>query len=202
MSPPGPAREAIPFVYIPFAREPVPHMTVLLQTGGPVARAAPRLRAEIAAMDPTQAISPFRSLDDVLAESTAGPRFYLLVLGAFAAVALVLATVGVYAVTLLGWRQRARELGIRLALGASDTDLVRLVMGRDTRPIVAGVAVGLAAGGAATRLLRGLVSGVSVTDPIAFGGAALLLCAVAALASFVAARDVARGDPLRAIRSE
>ncbi|HEX6808617.1 MAG TPA: ADOP family duplicated permease [Gemmatimonadaceae bacterium] len=202
VSPPGPSRDAIPYVYIPFAREPVPHMTVLLQTVGPTASVAAQLRHVVAALDPTQAISPLRSMDDVLAESTAAPRFYLTALGAFAAMALGLATVGVYAVTLLGWRQRARELGIRTALGATGNDLVRHVMRRDVRPILAGIALGLGAGAVGTRLLRGLVSGISVTDPLSFACSVLLLVAGAALAAYVAARGVARGDPLQSIRSE
>jgi putative ABC transport system permease protein len=122
--------------------------------------------------------------------------------GIFGRLALVLAAVGIYGVTAYTMRQRTREIGIRMALGASKQDILRLVLGHGLRLTLVGVALGLAASFALTRYLGSLLLGVTSTDALTFSSVAFLLCAVALFASFIPARRATRVDPLVALRYE
>ena len=167
----------------------------------PVSLADP-VRRVLRAADPDLAVADVRTMRQVVDRSVAQPRFTMLLLVVFGGVALLLATVGVYGVISYSVAQRTRELGIRIALGARRAHLVRLVLGQGLGLAGVGVAVGVVAALAATRLLSSLLFGVSPTDPATFAAIALLLLAVAAAASLVPARRAARADPMAALRAE
>ena len=141
-------------------------------------------------------------MDHVVAEATAEPRFYVLLLGAFASVALVLAAVGIYGVMSYSVSRRTQEIGIRVALGAQVSDVVRLVVGQGAVLALAGVSAGLIIAFGVTRLMSGLLYGVRPSDPITFTAVALLLSAVAIVACYIPARRAAKGDPMVALRYE
>jgi putative ABC transport system permease protein len=122
--------------------------------------------------------------------------------GAFGLLALILAAVGIYGVIAYTTRQRSHEIGIRMALGAQQGDVFRLVLGQGLRMILAGLAIGLALSFALTRFLRNILFGVGATDALTFVGVAILLCAVALLACYIPARRAMRVDPMVALRYE
>jgi putative ABC transport system permease protein len=155
----------------------------------------------VRSLDPEMPLR-FRTLDEVFSESLAPRRFSLVLLGAFAATALLLAIAGIYGVISYLVAQRTREIGIRLALGAGASDVLRLVVGRGAALAVAGVAIGLMVALAATRVLSGLLYGVGARDPITFIVVPILLGVVAALASYIPARYATRVDPMITMRAE
>ena len=163
---------------------------------------APSVREVIASLDPAVPVTEIQTMDDVIAGATAGPRFTLVLLATFAAVALVLAAVGIYGVISYAVSRRTHEIGVRMALGASPATVVRLIIGQGMRVVGAGVITGLAGALLATRLMTSVVYGVRVTDPLTYVGVAALLTGVAMLASYIPARRATRIDPLIAMRSD
>jgi predicted permease len=159
------------------------------------------VRRELAAIDPALVLDQPRMLEDVIGRDVAQERFAMLLLGAFALLALVLAAVGIYGVLSYAVTARGRELGIRMALGASTGSVRRLVVGDGGRLALAGLALGLPAGLAATRALGSLLYGVSATEPMVFAAAAGVLGAAALAASWIPARTATKVDPLQALRS-
>jgi ABC-type antimicrobial peptide transport system permease subunit len=153
-------------------------------------------------VDRDQPISNISTMESVLAGSVAPRRFNMLLLSIFAAVALALAAVGIYGVISYTVSQRTQEIGIRLALGARSSDVLRLVVGQGMRLTVVGVAFGLAAAFAVTRLMSSLLYGVSATDRSTFAAIALLLSGVALLACYLPARRATKVDPMIALRCE
>jgi len=166
------------------------------------AATVPAMRRLVAELDPAVAVSGAEVMTRVVRRATGAPRFYVLLLGAFAAVALALATVGIYGVMSYGVSQRTREIGIRIALGATPRGVVRQVVGGGMRPALVGAAVGLAGAFLLTRLMAGLLYGVAATDAVTYVGVTLLLLAVALLAGALPARRAARTDPVTALRTE
>jgi len=144
----------------------------------------------------------FSTFADEMGGWLADRRFLLLLVGLFAAAALALAAVGIYGVVAFSVTRRTQEIGIRVALGAQRSDVLRLIVGEGARLAVLGVAIGIAASFVITRLLSSLLFGVSATDPITFVGVAVLLCLVALLASYIPARRAMRLDPNTALRYE
>lgn len=142
------------------------------------------------------------SMDKAVRKSVASQRFFMLLLGAFAFLALVLASVGIYGVISYVVGQRTREIGIRMALGAQRTDVLRMVLQQGLIMALAGVAIGVTAALAVTRLMSSMLYGVKSSDPVTFGAVGLLLCAIAMLACYVPAHRAARVDPIIALRYE
>jgi putative ABC transport system permease protein len=152
--------------------------------------------------NPAQTFLSIATLDQLAERTISQRRFNLLLLGAFAVLALVLAAVGLYGLISFATAQRTHEIGVRMALGAQSGDVLRLVMGQGLRLILLGVACGLAGTLALTQLLKSLLFGVSATDPLTFAGVAALLTVVALLACYIPARRAMKVDPMIALRGE
>jgi putative ABC transport system permease protein len=159
-------------------------------------------RAAIREVDPDLPIFDIKTMADALSESVAQPRFYAILLGSFAAIALVIAALGIYGVISYAVSQRTRELGIRIALGAQRERVVRLVIGQGLTLTLVGIVIGVVGAYALTRLIASLLFGVTSADPLTFTVVAFLFMAVACLASYLPARRAAAVDPIIAMRAE
>jgi putative ABC transport system permease protein len=163
---------------------------------------APALREAVLAVDPAIPVHDVMTMDARRANSIAARRFNLLLLGALAALALALASVGVYGVISYTVAQRTREVGIRMTLGAQSADVLRLLIKQGMTLVILGVTLGLLGSFALTRVMTSLLFDVSASDPLTYAGAALLLSSLALLACYLPARRGTRVDPLVAIRHE
>ncbi len=191
-----------PTVYWPHPELVYSSMTILVRTANDPLALVSAARTELQQLDPELPMAAVATMDQLLADSLSRSRFTMLLLGIFAAVALVLASVGIYGLIAYSVTQRTQELGIRIALGAQRRDVLRLVLAQGTRLTFLGVAIGVFAALALSRLLATLLFGVSATDPLTFAGVAALLAVVALLACFIPARRATRVDPLVALRYE
>ncbi|MEJ7809819.1 MAG: ABC transporter permease [Gemmatimonadaceae bacterium] len=189
-------------LFMPHAQSPSRTMTLVIRATADPAGLAPAVRREIGALDPEVALFNVLTLEQALERSVWQPRLYTALLGIFAAVALVLAAIGLYGVVSYTVARRTHEIGLRMALGAQRRDVVRLVVGEGARLVAIGIAVGLAGALAVLRVLRAVLFGVSTTDPATFATVSVTLAAAALLASYIPARRAARVDPLVAMRSE
>ena len=162
----------------------------------------PSIRARLRELDPAVPLFAVRTMDDVVSRSTAGPRSSMMLVVLFAALALVLAMIGVFGVLSYTVSQQTTELGIRLALGASARSVKVLVLGQGMMPVAAGVVLGLAGAFALTRFMESLLFGVTPTDPATFAAVSVLLASIAALASYLPARRATRVDPVTVLRQE
>jgi putative ABC transport system permease protein len=176
--------------------------TVVMRVQGKPLDYVAALRREVEALDKNLAISSIQTLEELVAGTIAVPRLLMSLFTGFAAVALLLAALGIYGVMAYSVAQRVREIGIRIALGAQARDVLRLVVGQGMKLALLGVALGLAASFALTRLMESLLFGIRATDPLTFAGVALLLTLVALLACYVPARRATKVDPLVALRYE
>ena len=187
-------------MYLPLAQSPWPAMTVLVRSDADPRPLVAAVRQELARLDPDIAVSGVQSLDEIVSGSVAQPQLVERVVAAFAVLALVLASIGIYGVMSYSVAERTRELAVRMALGAGPREILRLVLGEGLGLTAAGLVLGLAVSLAATRLMSSLLFGVSATDPVTFGGAVAVLAATALLASFLPARRGMRLSPVRALR--
>jgi putative ABC transport system permease protein len=192
----------VPEMYIPMPQNPFGGMVVVVRAAGDPAALAEPVRQAVLAVDPRQPVYAFNTMDELVAADVALPRLNMLLSGTFAAVALLLAAVGIYGVMSYAVSQRTREIGLRMALGARATDALRSVVGRGMATAGIGIGLGLAASFGLTRLLQSQLFGVGALDPLVFGGVSLLLAAIALLASWLPARRATRVDPLIALRHE
>jgi predicted permease len=201
-----PAEEVfLPYLQTLSAENPAPssaYITVVVRTVGDPAALAPAMRATIHALDRSAPVSEVQTMERVVAEATGQSRFYLVLLGTFAAVALVLAGVGIYGVMSHVVSRRAREIGIRMALGAERSEVIRMVIWQGMFSALFGLAVGLVAALGLTRLLANLLYSVKPADPGTFVIASVALALVALGASYIPARRAARVDPMVALRYE
>jgi putative ABC transport system permease protein len=194
--------EARPCVYIPYPQFPSSGMTLVVRTAVDPTQLIPAIRDEVWAVDKDQPVTDVKTMGEYVADSVSPRRSNAMLLTFFAAVALVLAAVGIYGVIAYSVSQRTQEIGIRLALGARRSDIIRLVVGNGLVLVLTGIVIGLAGAMALTRVLTSLLYGVSATDPVIFAGVSLGLVAVTLLASYIPARRAARVDPMIALRSE
>jgi putative ABC transport system permease protein len=194
--------EPTPQFYLPYSQGPVQYMALLVRTNNNPESQIAAVRAQIWAIDKDQPIFNVKTMESFVAESVAQRRFMMLLLGLFAGVALVLAIIGLYGVMAYTVTQRTHEIGIRMALGAQASDVLRMVIGQGMSLVVVGVGMGLLAAFALSRLISSFLYGVSATDPLTFVGVPLLLCAVAAIASYIPARRATKVDPMVALRYE
>ena len=193
-------------MYLPYRQAdqvlPVFQLSIVLRTATDPLLQAAALRSALGEIDPNQPLVRVRTMEENMAATVAQPRFRTWLIGIFAALALVLAGVGVYGVMSYTVTQRTSEIGIRVTLGAQPEDVFRIVVGEGLRLALAGVGAGILAALALTRLLRSFLYGVSAYDPLTFGGVALILTLVAVAASFFPARRATLVDPLVALRYE
>ena len=177
-------------------------MFVLLRTAGdPLLLAAP-VRGAIRELDPELAIAGMRSMESMIAESVARQRFTATLLAAFGLVALSLSAIGIYGIMAYGVRRRTREIGIRMALGASPHDVLRMIVRQGIGLALAGLAIGTVSALLLSRTIRGLMFGISATDPWTYAITALLLGGVALLATWLPARRAVSTDPSVALRAD
>jgi putative ABC transport system permease protein len=177
-------------------------MYLVVRSQSDAAAMTTAVKEKIRSLDPQLPATNVNLMTEVMAESLAAQQFNMLLLGLFAMVALLLAVVGIYGVISYSVSQRTHEIGIRMALGAQTRDVLRLVLTQGLRLAVTGVALGLIAAFALTRVMESLLFGVSATDPLTFASIALLLAGVALLACFVPARRAAKTDPMVALHYE
>jgi len=190
-------------MYTPFERFPLPRSTLAVRTTGVDSTSLiTAIKGEVQAINPNVPVDEIAALDGRLAENISPRRFITWLLGLFAAVALVLAAIGIYGVMSYSVTERTHEIGVRRALGAQDSDVLKLMMWRGLVLTLIGAAIGLAASLALTRVLASLLFGVSAIDPVTFAGVAVLLIAVALLACYVPARRATKVDPMVALRCE
>jgi putative ABC transport system permease protein len=194
------ADPALPAMYVPFAQRPVSNLTLAVRTGGNPVWLVNPIRAAVHALDPDQPVSSAVAMSDIVAASVQQPRDRTTLIGVFALVALLLAAIGVYGVMAYGVNERTREIGVRVALGADTGDVVRLIIRGALGMTSLGVVLGLAGGFVTSRLLGSLLFGVQATDLLTFLVAAVVILAVAAVASWLPARRAARVDPAVALR--
>jgi putative ABC transport system permease protein len=198
----GPEDEPRPEFYYSYFQNRLPIMVMAIRTSAEPAGLIPAIRREIWSEDNDLPLANISTLEQLLSKTTAQRRFNLLLLGLFSGLALVLAVVGIYAVVSYAVTQRTHEIGVRLALGAQQGDVRKLVIRQGMIPVVAGIAIGLSGALALTRLMKSLLFGVSATDPLTFVGLSLLLIVVALMACWIPARRATKVDPLLALRYE
>ncbi|MBO0861935.1 MAG: ABC transporter permease, partial [Chloracidobacterium sp.] len=188
--------------YFPYSRRPSLYACLLLRTSGDRMSLASAVRRQIAAIDKDQPVLAIKTMNEVIASTTAPRRFNTLLLAVFAAVALALCASGVYSVISYSVTQRTQEVGVRMALGAQPGDVVRLILKQGLALTLIGVAAGIFGAIAAARVMSGLLYGVAATDPVTFAAISLLLAIVAMLACYLPARRAAKIEPIAALRHE
>ena len=189
-------------MYLPLAQYASSAMTLVVRTETDPAQMTAAVRTEVLAVDPDQAVFNIATMNQTLIDSIALRRFLMTLLGSFAAVALVLAAVGIYGVISYSVTQRTHEIGVRIALGATSRDVMKLVVGHGLWLALAGVGFGVAGALAATQLMASLLYSVETADPATYVSISLLLILVAVVASYIPALRALRVDPMVALRHE
>jgi putative ABC transport system permease protein len=189
-------------IYFPLPQRPREDMYMAVRTTGDPEQLSSTMRQLVYQVDPQQPIYEVRKMDQLLDESFSQRRFNLVLLGVFAGLALLMAAIGIYGVISYGVTQRTHEFGIRLALGARGSDVLRLVLSQAGMVLAGGLIGGLVGSVILSRALASLLFGISAGDPVTFGGVALLLSAVALVASYVPAKRATKVDPMVALRYE
>ncbi|HKV26847.1 MAG TPA: ABC transporter permease [Candidatus Acidoferrales bacterium] len=191
-----------PAIYWPYSQFPVNFNAIVVRSDADPVRLVSAVKSRIWSVDKNQPISKIATMEQVLSDSIAQRRLYLVLLGVFASAALLLAAVGIYGVMSYSVSRRTHEIGIRLALGAGQTEILKLVLGRGTKLALLGVTTGIVAAVILTRLMSSLLFGVNATDPATFAAVAALLMLVALAACYIPARRAMHVDPMVALRHE
>ncbi len=191
-----------PELFMPYDQWPAQEMSLVLRIAAAPSSLIPRVEREIWRVDPDQPVTDIKTMDEWVAREAAGRRFILLLIGAFASIAAVLAAVGIYGVASYGMRQRTHEIGVRMALGARRQQIFWLILRQNLSWLVIGLAAGLAGAIALTRLLASYLYSVRPTDPSTFALIMLVQLAIAGLASFIPAHRATKVDPMVALRYE
>ena len=191
-----------PIIYLPYSQAPRSGLSIAVKARTEKVVLGPTLRSQLAELDAELPMYNLRPMSDIVATSVATERLYMVLLGSFAAVALILSAVGLYGVIAYAVSERTQELGVRVALGASTGRISRMILGEGLVMSVAGIVVGLAASTAATQVLSKLLFGITPGDPVTFVAVSVALVAVALAASYVPARRAAKADPLVAMRGD
>ncbi len=189
--------------YVPYAQRPnSPDLFLVVRTDAEPSSLAPSVRGAVAAVDRDLPVYRVTTMEKLVGESLAQRRFSMFLFGVFAALAMALAVVGLYGVMSYGVAQRTHEIGLRMALGAQGRDVLRMIVGQGMGLVAVGLVIGLGGAWALTRLMKSLLFGITATDPLTYAGIALLLAAVAFLASYLPARRATKVDPMEALRYE
>jgi putative ABC transport system permease protein len=191
-----------PEIYFAQSQMPMSAMTVVMRTAGDPRALQRAVRGVVQGLDRNAPVYTVRTVEEILDRSVATPRFNTLLIGLFAAVALILTMVGLYGVMSCAVSENTQQIGIRVALGAQRSDVFKLIVGQGVILTIAGVVIGLGAAYGLTRLMSSLLFGVGSTDPWTFTGVALLLLLVAAMACYLPARRAMKVDPMTALRYE
>jgi putative ABC transport system permease protein len=189
--------------YVPYAQRPTSSdLFLVVRADGDPSTLAPLVRGRIASVDKDLPVYKVTTMEKLVSDSLAQRRFSMFLFGVFAALAMALAVVGLYGVMSYGVAQRTHEIGLRMALGAQGRDVLRMVVGQGMVLVAIGLGLGLVGAFLLTRLMTSLLYGVSAADPLTYAGIALLLSAVAFLASYIPARRATKVDPMVALRYE
>jgi putative ABC transport system permease protein len=189
-------------LYLPYAQQPRPMLTVAVRTAGDPAGYVNQMRRAVRSIDPDQPISAVRTMDELIAQSVGQRRLSMLLLSLFSGIALLLASLGIYGLMSYSVAQRSRELGVRIALGADRADVLRLVLRQGMSLALIGIGVGVGAAFALTRFISSQLYGVGATDPGTFAGMAVLLGLTALAANLIPALRATRVDPAVVLREE
>jgi predicted permease len=195
------AKAAQPEIFLPYPQLPSATLYLSVRSSMDVRGLVSALRTQIAAINPSQPLNDIQSMDERLESSSAQTRSMMLLIGVFSATALILAVVGIYGVIAYSVAQRTQELGIRIALGASDADILKLVVGNGLKLAGVGILIGVVASVGLTRLMASFLYKTSATDLLTFAGSAFVFALVAAVASYLPARRAMRISPTDALRS-
>ncbi|HEY6385387.1 MAG TPA: ABC transporter permease [Candidatus Acidoferrum sp.] len=193
---------SVPHIYVALGQFAPVNAVVFLRSRGDVEHFGEGVRQEVESIDPNVPVHSISSMDEIIARSVADRRFSLELLGVFAAVALLLAAIGIYGVMAYSFSQRTHEVGIRMALGAQRFDILRMALGEGMRIVVIGLASGLAGAAIMTRFLRSMLFNVVPADPITFVSVSAILAGVAFFACYIPAKRATHVDPLIALREE
>jgi putative ABC transport system permease protein len=195
-------------MYVPYLqlsiynRRTWPTMSIVVRTGSDPSNIISAVREQVASVDKNVPVTNIATFEQIYSRSISNRRFNMLLLGILAVIALVLASLGIYGVISYTVTQRTHEIGVRMALGAQQRDVLKLILGHGLKLTFLGLAIGLVAAFALTRLISSLLFGVSATDPLIFASISLLLAAVALIASYLPARRATKVDPMIALRYE
>jgi putative ABC transport system permease protein len=200
------ATDPVAEMYLPVRQAdaliPIFSLSFVLRTEGDPYAQVSAFRSVVHGLNPDQPMVKIRTMEENISTSVSLPRFRTVLLAIFAMSALLLSVVGLYGLMAYTVSQRVHEVGIRVALGAQSSDILKLIVGHGLKLVLIGVAVGLAGSFALTRLLATFLYGVTATDPVTFGGVALTLIVVAMVACYIPARRATRVDPIVALRYE
>jgi predicted permease len=191
-----------PALWLAHAQESDRALSVAIRSTSDGALVAKQLRAAVGQLDSELAVSEVRLMKQVVKESVSSQRFALFLIGLFAVLALALATIGMYGVISYSVNQRMQEFGMRMALGATGADLMRMIVGQSVKLAVVGAAIGLLGAAVLGRVLGNLLYGVSGADPVTFAGVATLALGTAIIAGYIPARRATHADPMDSLRAE